>query len=86
MCLVVSDEVRPQNDRAISEFYLLQVFPRGSYFDENFENFKIFERMKINKEITRENRVNRRREDVCSTSYSSGNQVDGLSLVAIPKQ
>ena len=34
--------VRPQNDRAISEIYLVQVFLRGWYFDENFENFQNF--------------------------------------------
>ena len=42
--------------------------------------------MKIKKEIIREKKVRRRREDACSTSYPSGNQVDGLPLVAIPKQ
>ena len=39
--------------------------------------------MKIEKEIIREKKVKRGREGACSTSYSSGNQVDGLPLVAI---
>ena len=39
--------------------------------------------MKIKKEIIREKKVKRRREDACSTSYPSGNQVDGLPLVAV---
>ena len=42
--------------------------------------------MKIKKEIIREKKVKRKRGDACSTSYPSGNQVDGLPLVAIPKQ
>ena len=38
---------------------------------------------KIKKETRRENKVKRSREGACSTSYSSGNQVDGLPLAAI---
>ena len=41
--------------------------------------------MKIKKEITGEKNVKRRRENACSTSYPSGNQVDGLPLVASTK-
>ena len=39
--------------------------------------------MKIKKEIMREHEVNTERGGACSTSYPSGNQVDGLPLVAI---
>ena len=39
--------------------------------------------MKIEKEIMRRKGVKRRRGGACSTSYSSGNLVDGLPLVAI---
>ena len=48
--------------------------------------FKIFEKMKIKKELIQEKKVKRGREGARSTSYPSGNQVDGLPLVAIPKQ
>ena len=51
------------------------------------KNSKIFEKLKIEKEIIMKKKVKRSREDACSTSYPSGNQVDGLPLVAIiPKQ
>ena len=39
--------------------------------------------MKIQKEIKGEKKVKRGREGACSASYSSGNQVDGLPLVAV---
>ena len=39
--------------------------------------------MKIEIEIIKEKKVKRRTEDACSTSYLSGNQVDGLPLVAV---
>ena len=41
--------------------------------------FIFFENIKMKKE----NRREEKREGSCSTSYSSGNQVDGLLLVAI---
>ncbi len=44
--------------------------------------FKISEKIKIKKEIMGEKEVNREGGGACSTSYSSGNQVDGLPLVA----
>ena len=44
---------------------------------------KIFEKNKIEKENMREKEVHRDRGGACSTSYPSGNQVDGLPLVAI---
>ena len=50
------------------------------------KNSKIFEKIKIKKAIIEEKKVKRGREGACSTSYPSGNQVDGLPLVAIPKQ
>ena len=78
--------VRSQNDRAISEFYLLQVFYGGDILMKILKNFKTFEKMKIEKEIMRRKDVKRRRGCACSTSYPSGNEVDGLPLVAIPKQ
>ena len=39
--------------------------------------------MKIKKEIIKEKKVKRRRGGACSTRYPSGNQGDGLPLVAI---
>ena len=42
--------------------------------------------MKIEKEIIRERKVKRGRDGACSTSYPSGNQVDGLPLGAIGKE
>ena len=50
------------------------------------KKYAFFEKMKIKKEIIGENKVNRGREVACSTSYPSGNQVDGLPLVAIAKR
>ena len=44
---------------------------------------KFSKKIKIEKEIMREKEVNRERGGACSTSYPSGNQVDGLPLVAI---
>ena len=41
--------------------------------------------MKIREEIIGEKKVKRGREGACSTSYPSGNQVDGLPLVAVLK-
>ena len=43
-------------------------------------------KMKLKKEIIRENKVKRRRENACSTSHPSGNQVGGLPLVAITRR
>ena len=60
-------------------------FHGGDILMKILKNFKIFEKMKIEKEITRRKNVKRRRVGACSTSYSSGNQVDGLPLVAIFK-
>ncbi len=42
--------------------------------------------MKIEKEIMRRKDVKRRWGGACSTSYPSGNQVDGLPLVAITRR
>ena len=75
--------VRSQNDRAISEFYLLQVFLEGDILMTEFEKTQNFEKNKIKKELIGEKKVKRRREDTCSTSYPIGNEVDGLPLVAI---
>ena len=47
--------------------------------------FKIFEKIEIEKEIIREKDVNREGWRILY-ELSSGNQVDGLPLVAIPKQ
>ena len=44
------------------------------------EIYKIFEKNKIEKE------GEDRKDGACCASYPSGNQVDGLPLVAIPKQ
>ena len=43
-------------------------------------NFK--KKMKICKEMIKEKKIKRSQEGACSTSYPSGNQVDGLPLVA----
>ena len=50
---------------------------------EILEIFKNFEKIEIEKEIMGEKDVNRERCGACSTSYPSGNQVDGLPVVAI---
>jgi len=47
---------------------------------------KFSKKMKIEKEITRGKMGKRRMGGACSTSYPSGNQVDGIQLVVIPKQ
>ena len=44
------------------------------------------EKIESEKEVMREKDVNRERDGACSKSYPSGNQVDGLPLVAIRKQ
>ena len=64
----------------------MKFFHGGDILMKILKNFKIFEKMKIEKEIMRRKDVKRRRGGACSTSYPSGNQVDGLPLVAIPKQ
>ena len=42
--------------------------------------------MKNKKELIEENKMKRKAEGACSTSYPSGNQVDGLPLVAMKKK
>ena len=59
------------------------MFHGGDILMKILKIFKIFEKIKIKKEIMREKEVNRKRGSACSTSYPSGNQVDGLPLVAI---
>ena len=73
--------MKDENDFEISEFYRSRTFGKI----ENLMKFLIFSKIlifKIKKEKIREEE----REGSCSTSYSSGNQVDGLPLVVIPKQ
>ena len=48
------------------------------HFDENLENFKISEKKKKT-----EGNEKKKGMEPCSTSYQSGNQDDGLTLVAI---
>ena len=57
-------------------------FHGGDILMKNLKIFKIFEKMMICKEMIKEKKVNSRRGGACSTSYPSGNQVDGLPLVA----
>ena len=71
--------VKYENDFEISEFYRLWIFEKV----ENFMEFlKIFKKIDFF-EVEKEERRDEKREGSCSTSYSSGNQVDGLPLVAM---
>ena len=72
--------VKYENDFKISEFYS-RIFEKVQNLMKFLKNFKIVEKF----EITKEKRREEKREGSCSTSYSSGNQVDGLPLVAIFK-
>ena len=73
--------VKYENNFDISEFYRSQTFGKV----ENLMIFSIFSKFSIFFEIKEEKIREEEREGSCSTSYSSGNQVDGLPLVAIPK-
>ena len=75
--------VKGENDFEISEFYRSRTFGKVENLMKMLIFFSKFSKVsKIKKEKIREEE----REGSCSTSYSSGNQVDGLPLVAIPKQ
>ncbi len=55
--------------------------------DEIFENFQKIEKYQDQEGNQKRQEGKKRGEGgACSTSYPSGNQVDGLPLVAIPKQ
>ena len=58
----------------------------GDILMKILKKFNFSEKMKIEKEIMKRKDVKKRTGGTCSTSYSSGNQVDGLPFVAIPKQ
>ena len=76
-----------QIDREISEFYRLWIFQGGDILMKILKIFKISEKnSRLRKKSMRETEVNRERGGACSTSYSSGNQVDGLPLVAIEQE
>ena len=62
--------LKDENDFEISEFYPSRTFPKIQKNDEIFLKFSNF----------RENESGR---GSCPSSYPSGNQVDGLPLVAI---
>ena len=51
---------------------------------KSLKSFKIFDK-KIKKNVIGEKKTKTRKEGDCSTSYPSGNQVDGLPLVAIAR-
>ncbi len=71
--------VKDENDFEISEFYRSRTFGKVEKLMKFLLFFKKIKIFKIKKKKIREEE----REGSCSTSYSSGNQVDGLPLVAI---
>ena len=72
--------------REISEFYLVEVFLKDEILII-FLKISIFvEKIEIEKKTRKEKNKRREREGSCSTSYSSGNQVDGLPLVALLRE
>ena len=76
--------VKPWNAREISEFYLLQVFLKVDIlmiFEFFFKKLRKYQDSEGNHKRKEEKK--KRREDACSTSCPSGNQVDGLPLVAM---
>ena len=73
-----------ENDFEISEFYRSRIFEKVG----NWMKLLIF--FQKNGNISRSRRESEKkkekksdRDDACSTSYSSGNQVDGLPLVVM---
>ena len=58
----------------------------GSKLFEKVENSIFFSKFSKIVKIEEESENKRGREDACSTSYPSGNQVDGLPLVAIARK
>ena len=67
--------IKWRNDNAREKFYLMQTFSKARNFVEISKILKNLEILKIFRE---------RRS--CSTSYSSGNQVDGSPLVAMTRR
>jgi len=70
-------------DREISDFYLVKAFQKGQISMIFSKISKLLKFIKSENEIRREKNEIKDREGSCSTSYPSGNQVDGLPLVAI---
>ena len=66
--------IKYRNDNAGEKFYLVQTFSKVQNLVEISKISKNLENLKISL-----------RGRACSTSYPSGNQVDGSPLVAIPK-
>ena len=65
--------IKSRNDNAMEKFYRLRTFSKVDIFGRNFENFPKFSEKYQFHRGTRS----------CSTSYLSGNQVDGSPIVAI---
>ena len=61
----------------------LEFFHGTDILKDSFEKSQHFRKIKIKKESTEENKMKIGRDGACSTSYPSGNQVDGLPLVAV---
>ena len=66
---ICQELIKLQNDNTEEKFYRVQRFRKVKIFDENFENLQ--------------NSKKHREKRSCSTSYPTGNQVDGSALVAI---
>ena len=75
-----------QIDRAISEFHRSRIFHGGDILMKILIFSTFSKKIKIEKESMKEKEVNRERGGACSTSYPSGNQVDGLPLVAVEQE
>ena len=67
--------IKLRNDNAMEKFYRLWTFQKLIFLVGISKNSKIFEKMTIPS-----------RGRSCSTSYPSGNQVDGSPLAAIAKR